>query len=170
MIHIQGENTHSRLYTNPTPKEWKKWYAPEECIQPNAIDVMVESIYKTIPGEVVLVGDTKVHAKKELLKPVDGVYRLASGKYDVVFQSNIEIAEGEAGFLIQRSTLNRNGITVTSGLYDSGYDGIIGGALHIPEGTTLVIGEHERLAQLLMFEAEALTLYDGTYNSVKRHC
>ena len=35
----------------------------------------------------------------------------------------VSIEEGYAGFVITRSTLNRNGVFITSGLYDSGYHG-----------------------------------------------
>lgn len=152
MIHITG-NAKSQI-TN----------VDEKLIQPNAIDLRIKVLFKHQAGNVVLCGDNKVHRPTTKMLPEDGMYHLEAGTYDVLFDHDVVIAEGEAGFLIQRSTLNRNGITVTSGLYDSGYDNAVGGCLHIPQGVTLSLGENERIAQLLMFEAETVTMYDGIYN------
>lgn len=156
MIHINSTLTKSNLST----------VLSEDCIQPNAVDLPLKEIYEITGDLVILNGKTKKHADRVKLTPnEEGLYILKGGKkYDVVFEPEVQIAEGEAGFLIQRSSLNRNGITVTSGLYDSGYNNIVGGMLHIPDGITLVIGENERLAQLLLFKSETVHLYDGDYN------
>ena len=158
MKHILGDNTASKLIDINITKD---------MIQPNAIDLRVKNISKIVNGVVILHGDVKQHLKRVDVASVDGMYILEGGcKYDVVFDGNIEIAHKEAGFVIVRSTLNRNGIVVTSGLYDSGYNNIIGGMLHIPEGVTLHIGENERLAQFLLFDAESIGLYNGYYNKM----
>lgn len=158
MKHILGDNTASKLTDINITKD---------MIQPNAIDLRVKNISKIVNGVVKLHGDVKQHLKRVDVASVDGMYILEGGcKYDVVFDGNIEIAHKEAGFVIVRSTLNRNGIVVTSGLYDSGYNNIIGGMLHIPEGVTLHIGENERLAQFLLFDAESIGLYNGYYNKM----
>lgn len=138
----------------------------QDCIQPNAIDLRVKSIRRVTPGLVRLIGDTKVHQETVEVESIidETYYVLEAGKYDVLFDIDIKVESGEAGWLIQRSTLNRNGIQVTSGLYDSGYNGPVGGMLHIPEGTILQIGKRERLAQLIMVQSESLSLYDGVYN------
>ena len=84
------------------------------------------------------------------------------------FKNIVTIAEGEAGFVITRSTLNRNGVYLTSGLYDSGYQGIMAGALHVTSGP-FKVKEGTRLGQFLLFEAESLSLYDGDYGLDKEH-
>ena len=81
-----------------------------------------------------------------------------------MFDGKVVIGDGEAGFLITRSSLKLNGITISSGLYDTGYNSIIGGVLHVPQNTTLVVGKNERLAQFLLFDADALHNYSGVYN------
>ncbi len=152
MIHIKNPATNSKLTA----------YLDDKCIQPNAVDLPVKDVFKINGGIVDL--SNKVHAKRNKVEPIDGVYTLEGGKYDIVFATDVEIAEGEAGFLIQRSSLNRNGITLTSGLYDSGYSNLVGGCLHVPDNITLKFNEGERLAQLLMFNAETVSLYTGSYN------
>ena len=140
----------------------------ENQIQPNAVDLKIKSVSLIHGGTVVLVGDTKQHAKRTVVEPDDeGHYVLTEGKYDIVFDGKVVIGDGEAGFLITRSSLNRNGITISSGLYDTGYNSIIGGVLHVPQNTTLVVGKNERLAQFLLFDADALHDYNGVYNDNK---
>ena len=80
----------------------------------------------------------------------------------------VKIPEGYAGWVITRSTLNRNGLFITSGLYDSGYHGVMAGALHV-EGGPAKIEKGTRVAQFLMFEAETLSMYDGDYGIGKEH-
>ena len=80
----------------------------------------------------------------------------------------ITVGEGEAGFVITRSTLNRNGVYITSGLYDSGYNGVMAGALHVTSGP-FKVKVNTRIGQFLLFKAESLHLYDGDYGLNKDH-
>ena len=80
----------------------------------------------------------------------------------------ITIGEGEAGWVITRSTLNRNGVFITSGLYDSGYCGVMAGALHVNVGP-MKIKRGTRVGQFLLFKSETLKLYDGDYGANKQH-
>ena len=72
---------------------------------------------------------------------------------------------GYAGWLIARSTLNRNGIFITSGLYDSGFENFIGGVMHVRGGPAR-IEKGARIAQFIFVEAETVRLYDGEYSVV----
>ena len=80
----------------------------------------------------------------------------------------VTIPEGYAGWVITRSTLNRNGLFITSGLYDSGYNGVMAGLLHVHHGPA-TIQRGSRVGQFIMFEAETLSLYDGDYGVGKNH-
>ena len=81
-------------------------------------------------------------------------------------EGEITIGPDEAGWVITRSTLNRNGLFITSGLYDSGYQGVMAGALHVNVGDAL-IAKGTRVAQFLLFKSEALSSYDGDYGTGK---
>ena len=83
-------------------------------------------------------------------------------------EGEITIGPNEAGFVITRSTLNRNGIFITSGLYDSGYSGVMAGALHVNVGNA-AIKQGTRVGQFLLFEAESLNQYAGSYGSGSTH-
>ena len=93
-------------------------------------------------------------------------------------ENTISVAEGESGFVITRSTLNRNGVFLTSGLYDSGYGidvntgetvgGVMAGVMHVNIGPAL-IKKGTRVGQYIMWNAETLSLYNGSYGNHKEH-
>jgi len=57
---------------------------------------------------------------------------------------------------------------LTSGLYDSGYHGVMAGVLHVTVGTAK-IKQGTRIGQYLSFNAEALHTYNGDYGVGKLH-
>jgi deoxycytidine triphosphate deaminase len=98
----------------------------------------------------------------------DGYWYLNQGTYEIVMENIVSVGEGEAGWVITRSTLNRNGVFITSGLYDSGYHGVMAGAMHITCGP-MIIKKGTRVGQFLLFKSETLKLYDGDYGLDKAH-
>ena len=88
--------------------------------------------------------------------------------YEILFDHDIKVGEGEAGWVITRSTLNRNGLFITSGLYDSGYHGVMAGALHVTAGPAK-IRPYTRVGQFLLFKAQNIKMYDGDYGHAKQH-
>ena len=139
-------------------------------IQPNAIDVRVEKILAIDPTNVFSIDEEhKKHRGGSELRPdVDGWFDLAPGPYEVVMENIVAVGAGEAGWVIPRSTLNRNGLFITSGLYDSGYSGVLAACLHVGPGPAR-IRKGTRIAQFLLFTSEALGKYEGSYGSAKSH-
>ena len=136
--------------------------------QPNAVDLRVSKIFK-MDGQFLISEDKKVHRSTEELIPDEkDWWSLDTGVYEIVMENIVSVGEGYAGFVITRSTLNRNGVFITSGLYDSGYHGVMAGALHVRGGKTF-INKGPRVGQFIMFEAETLSLYDGSYGIGKQH-
>ena len=136
--------------------------------QPNAVDLRVSKIFK-MDGQFLISEDKKVHRLTEELIPDEkDWWSLDTGVYEIVMENIVSVGEGYAGFVITRSTLNRNGVFITSGLYDSGYHGVMAGALHVRGGKTY-IKKGTRVGQFIMFEAETLSLYDGSYGIGKQH-
>lgn len=138
-------------------------------IQPNAVDLRVGKIFKIRTKVFTIDEEQKIHRGSDELVPAgDGYFWLPPGSYEVVMENNIKVAEGEAGFVITRSTLNRNNVFLTSGLYDSGYDGIMAACMHV--GTaTMRIKPGTRVGQYLSFNAQSEGLYDGDYGAGKEH-
>jgi len=137
--------------------------------QANAIDLRLDKVFRILPNLFEITNDYKKHrGSEEILPDAEDFYTLSPGSYEIVMENIIHVGEGEAGWVITRSTLNRNGCFITSGLYDSGYHGVMAGVLHVTVGDVR-IKKGTRVGQYLSFNAEALSLYDGDYGISKEH-
>lgn len=136
----------------------------EDDIQPNAVDLRLDKVFKIKKDVFEISNDHKKHRGTEYeLKPDhQGYFVLEPGDYEVVMENIVHVGEGEAGWVITRSTLNRNGIFITSGLYDTGYHGIMAGVLHVGCGVAR-IKKGTRIGQYVSFDAEAMHVYSGSY-------
>ena len=141
----------------------------EGDVQPNAVDLRLGKVFQ-INNQVFTIDETqKIHrGSEEVVLGEDGYYTLPNGTYEVIMENEVNVGPAEAGFVITRSTLNRNGCFLTSGLYDTGYAGVMAGVLHVNCGM-MRIKPGTRVGQYLCFEAEALSSYDGDYGSGKSH-
>jgi deoxycytidine triphosphate deaminase len=158
MIHILGSQSSSTLTS-----------VQQEDSQPNAVDLRLGKIYKMRNNEFVISEDEKRHRGTEEIQPDEhGWFTLPEGTYEVVMENIVHVGPDEAGWVITRSTLNRNGLFITSGLYDSKYHGVMAGALHVRGGPAR-IKKGTRVAQFLLFKAEALSAYNGSYGLQSEH-
>jgi len=138
-------------------------------IQPNAVDLRLGKVLWISSNEFLIDEEQKVHRGTVVLQvDDDGYYRLEPGHYEVVMQNKITVGYGEAGWVITRSTLNRNGVFLTSGLYDTGYSGVMAGVMHVTVGP-MRIKPGTRIGQYLCFAAQAVSKYDGDYGDGKAH-
>jgi len=141
----------------------------EKDIQPNAVDLRIGSVFKISDAEFVIDEQKKVHRGSSKMETDDHeYYNLQPGHYEVIMANEIVVGDNEAGWVITRSTLNRNGVFLTSGLYDSGYDGVMAAVLHVTCGDAR-IKKGTRIGQYLSFDAEMLSKYDGDYGNNKQH-
>ncbi len=158
MIHIAGPNTTSSL-TN----------VQQADVQPNAVDLRLGKVLCIKPFNFILSEDVKTHRGSEEIQPdKNDWWELGPGSYEVVMENIITVGPDEAGWVITRSTLNRNGVFLTSGLYDSGYNGVMAGCMHVTAGP-MMIKRGTRIGQLLLFKSEALSMYNGSYGLGKAH-
>jgi len=158
MKHIAGPNSRSSL-TN----------IQEGDVQPNAVDLRLGKVLKIRPSTFTITEDEKTHrGSVELQVNQEGYYVLPEGHYEVVMENIIEVGDGEAGWVITRSTLNRNGVFLTSGLYDSGYHGVMAATMHVTAGP-MRIKPGTRIGQYLSFDSEALSKYEGSYGLKSEH-
>lgn len=141
----------------------------ESDVQPNAVDLRLGKVFKIRNELFEITNHDKKHRGSDEVKPdVDGFYYLEPGSYEVIMKNTIAVGLNEAGWVITRSTLNRNGVFLTSGLYDSGYSGVMAGVMHVTCGPAR-IKKGTRIGQYICFDAETLHLYDGDYGSNKEH-
>jgi len=153
MKHICGQNSKSVLYN-----------VDKEDVQPNACDLKVARIFKFKESSVFMMAkNSKQHHETEELETDElGFYFLEPGHYEVIMENTIEVGNYEAGWVITRSTLNRNGLFLTSGLYDSGFHGNMAACLHVSVGNAY-IEKGCRIGQYISFDAEMLHRYNGSY-------
>ena len=138
-------------------------------LQPNCPDLRIDRVFVIGDDTFELSEDSKkMRSSEELLPDADGWFNLPIGTYDVTTASKVEISEGYAGWVIQRSTLLRNNITAQSAIYDSGYQGVVGCRMQVGSGTAR-IQRGTRIAQFVLVEAEALTKYEGSYGISGSH-
>jgi len=155
--------------SNDTTKSSLTGVNQEKDVQPNAVDLRLDKVFEIYNSTFEMTDDSKVHRKStELLANKEGFFILVPGAYTIVFENEISIGENEAGWVIPRSTLVRNGLYITTGLYDSGYNGKMVACLHVTCGIAK-IQKGCRVAQYLCFDAEMLKKYDGDYGVDKAH-
>lgn len=158
MKHVLGKNSRSTLSNVQSGDS-----------QPNAVDLRLGKIFKVSSSLFRLSEEEKVHRGSFEIQPdVEGWWNLPEGHYEVVMENVINVGPNEAGWVITRSTLNRNGIFLTSGLYDTGYNGVMAGMMHITCGAFRV-RKGTRIGQYLSFEAESLSEYKGSYGLNSGH-
>ena len=158
MKHIMGSDSRSTLTA-----------VRDEDVQPNAVDLRPDKVFRLSHSTFKIDEKEKIHRGSiEMKADTLGYFNLAEGHYEVIMENGITVGAGEAGWVITRSTLNRNGVFLTSGLYDTGYEGVMAGVLHVTCGP-MRIARGTRIGQYLSFNAEALHQYAGSYGRGKSH-
>lgn len=152
MKHILGPNSRSTL-TN----------VQEGDSQPNAVDLRLDKVFKILPTMFEISDDhKKLRETQEILPDEQGYFNLEVGSYEVIFINEVSIEGGECGWTVLRSTFVRTGCTLCSGIFDAGFKSKVGSVLHVNVGP-LKIKKNTRVAQFVLFNAETLHLYSGSY-------
>lgn len=138
----------------------------EKQIQPNAIDFTVDAI-SGIYGNHCYIGEDSKSMRGQIQLEVDpeGNFNLqAQQSYDISSNMYVEVPEGKAALLILRSTFVRNGMSLSSGLYDSGFKGNIGAVLHTNTANA-AIQKGVRIGQIMFIDSDSAGKYAGGYNT-----
>lgn len=144
-------------------------------VQPNAIDFTLDRLYKLKDdSSFYLHEEFKIHRGTVEVEPqtitremiVDEYFKLdAHSCYDAMSDIYVSVPEGVAAFLIVRSSLNRNGLFITSGLYDSGFKGNIGFFIHNNASSPAYLQEGVRVGQIIFVKSDSHGVYSGSYNT-----
>lgn len=138
-------------------------------VQPNAVDIKIDKLFEIKHHELFVIDEEhKQHRGSTEVQPdASGYFDIkANTSYEFLAEGEVSVGPDEAGWVITRSTLNRNGLFLTSGLYDSGYHGVMAGVIHNNSGDAR-IAKGTRVGQFLLYDAEALSSYDGDYGKGK---
>ena len=142
-------------------------------VQPNAIDFTLDNLFAINHMNLFVISEDKADKQMRGGYPIEVANTDKAGKefwtlspnetYDGLSNIRVNLPEGVACQLIVRSTFNRNGIFLTSGLYDSGYEGNIGFALHNRSGMASV-QKGVRVGQIIFVRSDSEGMYAGGWN------
>ena len=143
----------------------------EKQVQPNAIDFTLDKLFSINHTShfVISENEKKMRGGEQLVPaelrvtPHTLFWKLEQTIYDGLSDIYVDIPDGVAAMLVTRSTFTRNGVFITSGLYDSGFKGNIGFTIHNWLGVT-TIGVGTRIGQIIFVESENARQYAGGYN------
>lgn len=169
------------MFINPKTAIERGWIAGninEKHIQPNAIDFTLDTLYKINATDTFIIAESAKLMRKSnqvvheelvhssFVEGTQGWWLQPNSVYDGTSEFVVDIPEGVAALLIVRSTLNRNGLFITSGLYDSGFKGHIGVAIHNRLGDAF-LEKGVRIGQIIFVASENAGVYSGGYNHEK---
>lgn len=136
--------------------------------QMHALDVRIEKLYE-LHGDFAISEGVKVHRQQVEVHPDEGEFFNLKPNTTYAFDTMHEVtmAKGEAGYIISRSTLTRNGLVAGSALYDAGYVGGVNGFISNNNIGKAKIKKGTRVGQFIVQQADTIKLYDGDYQSGK---
>jgi deoxycytidine triphosphate deaminase len=146
----------------------------EKSIQPNAVDIRCSRLLEIKPDKTLLISESgpKEFSNRWVVPVVlnspDGIQWWTINKhssYEFETEHEVTIPEGMAGWLVIRSTLSRNGIIMSGGVFDSGFSGLVGGTIHNLTSGNIRLEKNCRIGQFIMVNSETSHLYDGHYNN-----
>ncbi len=132
------------------------------------VDLTLKSISRITSGAVIPKTGKTIHAAQaEMKKPNgDGMWVLQAGRaYSATLDQGLKkLPDDKTAFIMQRSSLNRNGCTITGSVFDPGYGCENLGCTIYPT-EDIFIENHARIVQIIIHTNESATqLYDGQYN------
>ncbi len=125
-------------------------------IQQSGIDLTVKKIYK-----IAACSSLNIEYEEVRLPAVLD----AGSAYDVEFHEYVEVPVDMIAFIHTRSTFNRRGAFITTGVFDNGFKNYIGAVLHT--SIPLLVQQDERLAQIVFHQCEHESQYQGKYQDTK---
>jgi dUTP pyrophosphatase len=136
----------------------------EKCIQQNGIDFTLDRLWKVdnkYPNHISNT-DKKFAPRVEIEHDLKHSWTLERNTvYDGMSNFYINLPENTCCLLIGRSSFNRAGVIVHSGLYDAGFKGHIGFMLY--SHMTVVVEKSVRVGQVIILKGESASLYNGSY-------
>ncbi len=144
---------------------------PELQIQSNGIEFTLKEVYafdrKQGAGAIAF-DNTKRKVVEMTLIPFDerGWVKLKQGAYKVIFNEIVHVPKDAFAIARPRSTLLRNGATVETAVWDSGYSGRSESLLVVHNPAGLFLERNARLIQLVFFRLvdEVSNPYKGRYH------
>ena len=147
------------------------------CKKTTGVDLSVKNLYKiTTPGLILqsntIIGEyeklPKCHFSFPGTNQVITGWFLPRGDYICELNEGCKLGPRDIGYIILRSSLNRNGVSLTSAIWDPGFttqhENVVESmSVRVTVNTDLgvYIEENARVGQLMVFEADEMIQYGG---------
>ena len=164
------------MFINPKVAIDKGWVTgianPDTQIQPNALDFPLDKLHHVRSESTFVISEEGKEMRGTTIyepivwrrDPTLEYWMLNAGRlYDGLSDMFVSLPDGVAALLFTRSTFERNGVYIRSGLYDSGFEGHIGFTVHNLFGSTKVF-TGTRIGQIAFVHSENAMMYAGGYN------
>lgn len=144
-------------------------------IQQNGIDIDCDKVWDLNFNSIPLIGKT-ISTKPKPKEIAAGNISFASTELSgkeigwvlekgkvYAFESSfmVNIPEDMCGWVIGRSTFNRQGILIRSGFFDAGFNNTIGATIYC--FNNIVLEKNARVAQIVMAKGDSASMYKGQY-------
>lgn len=130
-------------------------------LQQISYDLTLFRVYEIQDGGSIKNGKT-ILPKYLLKKPRNDVYSLEAHKtYSFDFCEKVQMPSNMYGMIYPRSSSNRIGVLITSGIYDPGFTNRVGAIARVTQNVELK--KFDRVATLLISWADSASEYNGQY-------
>lgn len=168
------------MFINPREAIGKGWVTGihnDNQVQPNAIDFTLDRVFYIRGRDSFVISEEgkQMRSVVEADPVLDRRYKEQTGKelyfwhlrepfIDGTSDVYVDLPEGVAAMLVIRSSFSRNGIFLTSGLYDSGFKGHLGFLLHNRAPGLFSVAKGTRVGQVMFVRADSAKLYGGGWS------
>jgi len=155
-----------KKYLSQTPPLIENLTDPKTQIQPNGIDLTLDKIHTFNGIGKIDFSNEKRQLPQKCHLPFnnDGYIVLTPGVYGVSFKEIVNLPDNIMALGRPRSSLIRMGASVTTAVWDAGYQGRSEAMLSVLHHEGITIFEKARLLQLVFFRLTGKTdAYDGIY-------
>lgn len=155
---ILGKEKLKILYSNLDDKQF----------QPNGVDLRLKSVesFSSEKQFVGIVDDKKFLPKTSIVTPIKNKYLLKKQKPYIINLGEYNIPNGYIGLFYIRSSFMRMGCLLSSSVADMGYNGTLKMLYYNPIND-VEIEQNERIIQMVLYEAEDSSEYNGYYQENK---
>lgn len=152
---------------NFIPSGLGKFGAKAQC----GVDLSIKNIRRIKGGKIFQNGkEIDKYEEVDFKKDEKGTktWVLPNGVYSLEFDQDVKLDNKHCAYIKGRSTTNRCGIFIWSGLFDPGFDcPSIGATMLVSSDNLVEIEEHSRLAQFIILDCEESEEYNGSYKGNK---
>lgn len=93
-------------------------------------------------------------------------FKLQHGEsHNVNFTEAVNLPINIFSLFYPRSSLSRQGVFVSTGVYDPGYQGSVGCTIYNMSGREMKFEKGDRVGQMVFFRADAASSYDGKWQN-----